>query len=71
MKTLSLKDWINDFGVQELAKKMKVQPSTVRHWRNGHCLPRTDQMRKIRRLSKGTVSYERMIDSHHKVGGAR
>lgn len=64
-KGLTLRDWIIQTGVGKVSKLLNVGESTVRHWRTGHCLPRTEQMREIKKLSKGLVTYESMIDSHH------
>ncbi len=63
-KLLSLKDWINSIGVPRVAKLLKVEESTVRHWRIGRCLPRAEQMFAIKKLSKGSVTYDQMIDNH-------
>jgi hypothetical protein len=70
---MSLEDWINEVGVAEVAKLFKVNESAVRHWKRGHCLPRTEQMRAIHQYSKGRVSYEEMIEGRPrktKVSGA-
>lgn len=66
VKAVSLKDWINEVSVLEVARLLKVEDATVRHWRRGHALPRADHMQKINRLSRGTVSYEEMIETHLK-----
>lgn len=64
--TLSLQDWINEVGVREVSRVTGVNESAVRHWRRGHCLPRTDEMRKIHKYSNGRVSYEEMIETFHR-----
>jgi len=61
-KPLTLVDWINETGVLKVSKLLSVEQSTVRHWRCGHCLPRTDQMRAIKKLSHGRVGYDEIID---------
>jgi hypothetical protein len=61
-KAISLSEWINEKGVETVAGLLGVDPSTVRHWRRGHCYPRVDQMREIKRLSKGLVGYDEIID---------
>jgi len=66
---ISLKDWIDREGVATLAKKFGVNESTVRHWRRGHCLPKAEQMREIKKLSNGAVTYDTMIDNHFEVEG--
>lgn len=61
----SLQDWINEIGIESVAKLLKVNAASVRHWRRGHCLPRTGQMYLIQRYSKGRVTYEEMINTYH------
>lgn len=68
-KHQSLKDWIDSESVQKIAKLLNVEESTVRHWRRGHCLPKAEQMREIKKLTKGTVSYDEMIETHFKGSG--
>lgn len=59
--------WINEIGVADVAKLLKTDPASVRHWRRGFCLPRSEQMVKINRYSKGKVSYAEMIDTFFKA----
>lgn len=47
-----------------VAEALGVNLSTVRHWHNGRNFPRPVEMAKIRRLSKGAVSFDELIDSH-------
>lgn len=63
--------WIDEVGIQELAEKLGIDPSTISHWRRGHCWPRVEQMRQIRKISKGRITYEDIIDAPQIVGGAR
>lgn len=62
---LTLSEWIEDVGVIHVANMLRVEKATVRLWRRGKNLPRTEQMKKIRTLSKGRVTYDQMIDSFH------
>jgi len=68
-KKISLKAWIDKVGATKIAEALSVEVSTVRHWRSGHCLPQTKQMRAIRKLSNGQVTYENMIDPHFEAKG--
>lgn len=61
-KSLTLKEWIYQVGTKEAAKLLRVDPSAVRHWARGHCLPRDEQKRLIRKYSKGAVTYEEIIE---------
>lgn len=67
---ISLRDWIDREGAATLAEKLKVEVSTVRHWKSGHCLPSDKQKRAIKRLSKGEVTYDSMIDGHFEAKGS-
>lgn len=64
-KSVTLKEWIDDVGVLEVARLTKVGVTSVRHWRRGFCLPRTEQMYLIMKYSKGTVSANDVIRTHH------
>jgi len=55
-------EWIEQTGVDALARKLRVTQATIRNWRDGICDPKVDQMRAIKRWTKGTVSYDLMID---------
>lgn len=65
-KTVTLKDWINGIGVVEVAKLLGVQEATVRHWRRGANLPSDQLKQKIKKFSRGTVTYDEMIDRYFK-----
>lgn len=68
-RKISLRDWIDREGATKLAQKLGVEVSTVRHWRRGHCLPSDTQKRAIKRISKGEVSYDSIIDPHFEAKG--
>lgn len=60
---LTLDEWVERVGgPAKTAVLLGVHVATVNYWRTGHCYPRVEQMREIRRLSKGLVTYEAMID---------
>ncbi len=63
---LTLEEWINELGPNTVAKLMKVEPSAVRHWRRGYCLPRSEQMMRIHKFSRGRVTYAEMIESFYR-----
>lgn len=56
------KAWIDEKGTEEISLKLGVDPSTVRHWRLGNCYPRVEQMRIIKKITKGEIGYEQIID---------
>ena len=61
---IGLKEWIEKEGVQTVSKVLRVDESTVRHWRRGWVLPKATQMQKIVAITKGAVSYASMIETH-------
>lgn len=60
----SFTEWIDSVGIEVLAAHLKVHPMTVRYWRAGRCDPKVDHMRRIKKLSRGLVGYEQIIDRH-------
>lgn len=44
-----------------LAKELGIDRSTISHWRNG-THPKIEHMKKIRELSKGSITYDHIID---------
>ncbi len=63
-RTISLKTWIEETGINAVAQLLDVDPSAVCHWKSGRALPRDDQKRFIKNFTEGRVSYEQIIDGH-------
>lgn len=61
-KGITFEEWIDRKGPKALAKKLGVTHHTVLHWRSGRCDPRVHVMRKIKRLTRGEIGYDQMID---------
>jgi hypothetical protein len=61
-KKISFVEWINTVGATNVAKRLGVSARVVHYWRIGHCSPRVDQIRAIRKLSNGRLTYEAIID---------
>ena len=61
-QAITFKQWISEQGPNKLSELLDVQVTTVRHWRTGHCLPQVDKMRAIKKLTKGMIGYEQIID---------
>jgi len=59
---MTLQSWIVQTGPKEVAKLLNVDPAAVSLWRNKKTLPRPHQMKRIKQLSRGRVSYEVMIE---------
>ena len=58
----SLRDWIDEHGVNRVAQAFCLERSTIRKWRDGSQLPKALHMHAIVKLSKGAVTYEAMIE---------
>lgn len=54
--------WIRTTGVDTIAKRLKVSPRTVDNWQRDAVYPRVEQMKSIRRWTKGLVDYHHMIE---------
>ncbi len=63
---MTLKDWIARTGAVEVARLMRCERATVYHWKRGLCLPRSWQMYRIKKLTRGAVTYDSMIDGFMK-----
>lgn len=48
--------------MNEVAKLLKVQPATIRHWRALRTEPSFAMMRKMRKISGGELEYGAIID---------
>ncbi|MGH9728457.1 MAG: hypothetical protein ACRD4V_07685 [Candidatus Acidiferrales bacterium] len=51
-KESKFEHFVRLFGVEELSRRLKVQPSAVYHWLRGACSPRPAKAIKIQRLAK-------------------
>lgn len=59
---ITFEQWIDDLGIEEVAGLLKVHICTVYHWRAGRADPRVHHMRYIKKITKGKIGYEQMID---------
>lgn len=58
-------EWIQTTGVNVIAKKLRTGRTTVENWLSGKCDPRVIQMREIKRITKGVIGYDEIIDRKH------
>lgn len=58
----SFKNWIRAQKVEEVSKLLDVRTMTVYNWLWGRVLPRASHMKLIKKLSKGKVGYEQIIE---------
>jgi hypothetical protein len=61
-KKMSLVDWIVATGPDKVAKRLGLHENTVLCWRRRHGLPTTKVMRKIKKITRGAIGYDQIID---------
>lgn len=61
-KKFTFASYIDEVGIRTLAEALQVGEDSVRLWKTKKCDPRVDQMRRIKILSKGRITYDLMID---------
>ncbi len=61
-KKLSFEEWIDETGIDVLAKNLKVSVQTVWNWKAGRSDPRAKYLRRIKRDTQGDITYEMMLD---------
>lgn len=61
-KLLTFDAWMTRLGTQKVASLIGVNLVTVRYWRWRKTYPKVVHMRKIRKLTKGLITYEMIID---------
>lgn len=54
--------WIDKQTPIKVARKLGIDVSTVRYWRRGKTFPRVPEMQRIKRWTKGQISYSNIID---------
>ena len=68
---MTLEKWIKKRGVVKTAQDLGTSRINVYYWCNGRCLPNAVRMRDIVKLSKGRVSYKKMIEEHIEMKNKR
>lgn len=61
-KRVTFEEWIDLKGVHWVAEQLGVTRFTVLGWRARRADPRVDAMRRIKRLTRGLIGYEQMIE---------
>jgi hypothetical protein len=59
---VSFRSWIESYGEEKLAERFEVTGVTIRNWKMGYVFPRPEHMREIRKLSKGLITYDIILD---------
>jgi transcriptional regulator with XRE-family HTH domain len=54
--------WVNEYGKEELAKELGIDRSTLDHWIARRHEPRTPQIQRLKKMSRGKLTYEDIID---------
>lgn len=61
-RKMSFHEFIDKEGVKNLSRRLKINSKTVRYWKDGHCYPRVHQMIAIQKMTKGGITYAKIID---------
>lgn len=59
---MTFEEWIDQVTIRGVAHKLNLHEMTVTNWRSGRNDPKVDHMRRIKRLTKGVIGYDQMID---------
>lgn len=59
---LLFEEWIDEVGQEKLASILNVTKTTIGNWRAGRCDPRFTHMRAIKKLAKGRLGYDDIVD---------
>lgn len=62
-KGLVFRNWMEKEGTFKLAKQLGVNPSCISHWKRGNAYPSVKHMIAIKKLTKGKIRYEDIIES--------
>lgn len=54
--------WVEERGVEVVADQLRVGRTAVINWLYGRAHPRVIQMRNIKRITKGVIGYDEIID---------
>lgn len=60
VKSMTLREWIEFYGMKASAELFNVSESTVKAWRYGYRLPSIKQAQKIIQATDGKIGYESM-----------
>jgi hypothetical protein len=58
----SFREWIESMGIPKVSKVLNINHMTARHWLDGRTLPKAKHMMKIKKVTKGKISYEQIIE---------
>lgn len=61
-RSYTFAEWVDSIGIEVLALKLKISTQSVKNWRRGISDPKVDHMREMRRLSRGAITYDVIID---------
>lgn len=58
----AFEDWITTVGIPKISKKLNIRENTVLHWLHGRVLPQSRLMKEIKKMTKGKVGYDQIIE---------
>lgn len=70
-KSITLKEWIAELGVEKAAATINVTQAAIRNWRCGFVLPHPFYLFQIRKLTKGRLSIDASYDHHYSKDNPR
>ena len=61
-----LTDWIDNYGKIELAETLGLDKTTIYLWASGKAIPKVKHLLVLKRLSRGALTCDSMIEDHFK-----
>jgi len=58
----SFEEWLCKRGPIGVGRLLKISPSTVSAWLNSYALPSASKMKLIKRVTKGKIGYDQIIE---------
>jgi hypothetical protein len=54
--------WVNEYGKEELTTELGIDRSTLDHWIARRHEPRIPHIQRLKKLSRGKLTYDDIID---------
>lgn len=61
---VNFREWLKTQETRHLARVLKLDSSTIRHWKRGHSIPEPRLMFRLVKLTAGRLSYASIIEPH-------
>jgi hypothetical protein len=59
-----LRQFIDHIGIPKISRLLDVHQATVYYWRQGHVLPKPEQMLALKKISHGDISIDQMVEDY-------